>query len=292
VSEPADELLLEGHDRRYAALAWGPEHGRRVLALHGWMDNAASFAELAPRLDGCRVVAPDLPGHGRTEAVDGGQFYHYIDLVWDIHVALDALGWDRAVVLGHSMGGALASLYAGAMGERVEAVVSIDALGPIPDPGERFPERLADGLKARAELALRQRFFASRDEAVAARHADGHLTRRAAEHLARRGVERTHDGWTWCVDRRHRLPSLVRMTEAQIDAALAAISAPMLVVAARATHYPALRPLLRQRFERIADGRLVELDGGHHLHLDDAGPVAEAVLEFLREVPATSRNAT
>ena len=123
----AEELVLEGHGRRYAALAWGPEDGRRVLALHGWMDNAATFAELAPRLTDCRVIAVDLPGHGHTDPIPPGHFYHYIDHVWDIHAAFDALGWDTAVLMGHSMGGALAALYACARPERVEVLVSIDS---------------------------------------------------------------------------------------------------------------------------------------------------------------------
>src|SRR5690606_7401143 len=63
---PKDHLLdLNGIE--IAVRTWGPEDGVPVLALHGWLDNAASFERLAPLLDGCFVVAPDLVGHGRSD---------------------------------------------------------------------------------------------------------------------------------------------------------------------------------------------------------------------------------
>jgi pimeloyl-ACP methyl ester carboxylesterase len=276
----AEEFLIEAHGRRYQALAWGEESGEPVLATHGWMDNAASFAALAPLLDGWRVVAIDLPGHGRSEPIAEGGFYHYIDHVWDLHAVLDGLGWQQVTLLGHSMGGALSSLYAGTLPERVKKLITIDALGPIWDTPEQFPQRLRDGLEARARHKYRQRFFEHREQAVNARHADGNLSPQAAELLATRGIERTEEGWTWCVDRRHRLPSVIRMTEPQIAAVISAIQAPTLVVGARDTHYQVLREMLKKRVRQVPRGRLVELDGGHHLHLDQPEAVARVIRAF------------
>ena len=55
-----DGLALKG-------LAWGDPADAPVLALHGWLDNAASFALLAPQLSGHYVVALDLTGHGQSD---------------------------------------------------------------------------------------------------------------------------------------------------------------------------------------------------------------------------------
>jgi pimeloyl-ACP methyl ester carboxylesterase len=64
---PKDHLLdLDGIE--IAVRCWGPEEDTGT-ALHGWLDNAASFERLAPMLDGCFVVAPDLVGHGRSTIV-------------------------------------------------------------------------------------------------------------------------------------------------------------------------------------------------------------------------------
>ncbi|WP_236638195.1 alpha/beta fold hydrolase [Mangrovicoccus ximenensis] len=95
-----------------AGLAWGPQDGTPVLALHGWMDHAASFAELAPRLGGCHVVAPDLSGQG----LSGHRSPHATYNIWDdlpqLAGLLDRLGWDSCVLLGHSRGANISALLA------------------------------------------------------------------------------------------------------------------------------------------------------------------------------------
>ena len=63
----AEELELPTPYLRLTARAWGPTDGVPVLALHGWLDNAASFDALAPQLPETRLVALDLPGHGGSE---------------------------------------------------------------------------------------------------------------------------------------------------------------------------------------------------------------------------------
>ena len=51
-----------------ASEIWGAEGGRPVLASHGWLDNAGTFASLAPLLPDCEIVALDLAGHGLSDA--------------------------------------------------------------------------------------------------------------------------------------------------------------------------------------------------------------------------------
>ncbi|MEO1171337.1 MAG: alpha/beta fold hydrolase [Myxococcota bacterium] len=62
-----EELTIEIPGLALAAVAYGPADGVPVLALHGWLDNAASFEPLGPKLTGCRVVVLDSAGHGRSE---------------------------------------------------------------------------------------------------------------------------------------------------------------------------------------------------------------------------------
>ncbi|HAN79843.1 MAG TPA: hypothetical protein DCQ47_00175 [Gammaproteobacteria bacterium] len=101
----------------FQGLCFGPENGHRVLALHGWLDNAASFSRIAPLLAGCRVVAIDQRGRGLTDHLR--RPYHIWDGVPDVIEVLEALGWDRAILLGHSMGAAVATIVAGAYPDRV-----------------------------------------------------------------------------------------------------------------------------------------------------------------------------
>ena len=131
----AEELRIERADRTLAALAWGDPEQPPMLALHGWLDNAGSFSAIAPLLAKDHyVVAIDLRGHGRSSHLPPGVWYHYVDYFDDLRATLDRFGWARATLLGHSLGGTLASLFAAAYPERVEALLLVEALGPLTVP--------------------------------------------------------------------------------------------------------------------------------------------------------------
>lgn len=98
-------------DLTLSALEWEGE-GLPVLALHGWLDNAASFSPLAPYLSQHHVVAVDLPGHGHSSHLPASAHYHLADNLYWIESVLEALSWRRCVLLGHSMGAAICSLTA------------------------------------------------------------------------------------------------------------------------------------------------------------------------------------
>jgi pimeloyl-ACP methyl ester carboxylesterase len=131
----AEELRIELAERSLAALAWGDPGRPPMLALHGWLDNAASFAAIAPLLaEEHYVVAIDLRGHGRSSHLPPGAWYHYVDYFDDLRATLDHFGWARATLFGHSLGGTLASLYAAAYPERVDTLLLVEALGPLTVP--------------------------------------------------------------------------------------------------------------------------------------------------------------
>lgn len=81
------ECALPLSSIRLAAMAWGHSAGLPVLALHGWLDNAASFARLAPLLPDWRIVALDLAGHGHSKHRPAGCRYHLMDYVFDVIAA-------------------------------------------------------------------------------------------------------------------------------------------------------------------------------------------------------------
>jgi pimeloyl-ACP methyl ester carboxylesterase len=279
-----DEIELEcPNGRTYTALAWGDPGGMPIIGLHGWMDNAATFAALAPLLEGVYLVSIDLPGHGRTGRLPDGVYYHYIDHLSDLDAAMSGLGWSECMLLGHSMGGTLVTTYAAAFPERITRVITIDALGPMFGSAEKFVERIRNGIESRARHRPgSQRFFASREQAIDARRANGGLSEFAAGHLASRGLEQLQQGWSWRVDRRHRLPSLAFHAEEQIEAVLSTVIAPTLVISAEDTHLTGLPGIIERRFELLQQGQLVKLTGGHHLHLDNAQSCAKAINEFLQ----------
>ncbi len=276
----AESMQLDIGPWRLAALSWGPPDGIPVLALHGWMDHAGSFARLGPLLTGCRTVAIDLPGHADSPLDPGGDRYQFLDGVVAIASALDALGWSRAHLVGHSMGAGLALLYGASFPDRVGSLVSIDMLGPIADRASDFPRRLRRAVEARIDYQERPRFFATRQEAIAAR-VKPDFSEAGAEVLAERGLEHTRAGWTWRGDRRLKLPSMARLTEDQVLAAVRAAAFPVLVIRAEDTREPALERMVEARFKALSRASLVTLPGGHHLHLENPEPCAAAILKFI-----------
>ncbi|MTZ12714.1 alpha/beta fold hydrolase [Pseudomonas sp. JL972] len=271
-----EEVRLTLPHTEVAAHLYGPQNGRRVIALHGWLDNAASFSRLAPRLPGLRIVALDLPGHGHSAHRPLGAGYNIWDYVLDVLQVAEQFGWQRFSLLGHSMGAIVAVLLAGALPQRVERLALIDGVIPYTGEADEAPQRLGAALDALLAVDdKRKPVYATFERAVAARMKGvGAVSREAAERLAERGLMPVPGGYTWRTDARLMLPSPLRLTRAHALAFVAQVTCPTTLVLAEQglMTEPQLRELTAQLpFDKHY------LPGGHHLHLDDdAGAAAVA----------------
>lgn len=160
-----------------AALQWGEPDAPPLLALHGWLDNAASFARLAPLLAArYRVIAMDLPGHGCSAHLPSTAIrYHVVDQVDHVLDVADALHLQRFDLLGHSLGAGIASLIAAAVPTRIRKLALVEGLAPLADDGSQTLTRWQDAHSQRVTEQRRPRVYASIDHAVAARVAAGGL---------------------------------------------------------------------------------------------------------------------
>lgn len=265
-----------------AGLRSNASGGPRVLALHGWLDNAASFVPLAAHLSALELVAIDLPGHGHSAHLPAGTQYNTPGAICHVLDVADALGWDRFVLLGHSMGAGIASLTAAAAPERVERLVAIEALGGLRGPENETAQRLRDHVRAaRALPGKRLRVFPDLAAPIRARMMANQLSEPCARLLVERGVRPVDGGYSWCSDPRLMLPAATRLSEAQIDDLLAAIECPTQVIYATPaqSYYP--EPLRSQRIGLLRDGRLAVFAGTHHLHMEQPAQVAATINVFL-----------
>lgn len=262
----------------------GDGDGLRVLALHGWLDNAASFIPLAAHLPGLQLAAPDLPGHGRSAHLAPGAEYTSgvaVNAVLDI---ADALGWDTFSLLGHSMGAGIASLVAASVPDRVRRLVAIEALGGLAETVERTADRWREAIAAARALPGKQlRVFADLAAPVRARMQANQLSEPAARLLVERGVRPVEGGFVWSSDPRLTLPTPQRLSEAQLARLVAGIACPTTVIYADPPQAYFPEPLRTQRAELLPDGRLHVLAGTHHLHMEDPAAVAARMLAFLRQ---------
>jgi pimeloyl-ACP methyl ester carboxylesterase len=126
---------LPGSAIRLAATRWAGT-GTPILLLHGLASQRRFWNLVAPELAGRPVAALDQRGHGDSDKPDDG--YDLATVAEDAATALDALGWSRAVVVGHSWGASVATTLAAEHPERVLAVVAIDGgITGMPDDRSR-----------------------------------------------------------------------------------------------------------------------------------------------------------
>jgi pimeloyl-ACP methyl ester carboxylesterase len=287
VSAPR-EIELQLPHLRLAGLAWGRAGGTRVLAVHGWLDNSATFTALAPLLDDIELVAIDLPGHGHSDHRAPGAYYHYVDYLGDVLGAADALGWERFTLLGHSLGAAIASVLAAAAPQRVDAAWLIEGLGPIATPVGKSLELLRRALRDREAIGAKSlRVFDRLEEAIAARMQANGLSEAAARTLVERGTRRSEGGWTWSSDPRLTLTSAIRLSEDQVLAYIAGIACPTLLVLADPAPPYFNAALAEARCAAVPRIERIVLPGSHHLHLEDPAPVAAAIAAFRARHAAT-----
>jgi pimeloyl-ACP methyl ester carboxylesterase len=117
------ELIDVGPLRMHVALA-GPEDAPPLLLVHGWPQNWWAWRDVIPELAGdFRVIAPDLRGHGWTQAPAGG--YEKEQLASDVLGMLDALGLERVSWAGHDWGGWTGFLAALRAPERLERLLAL-----------------------------------------------------------------------------------------------------------------------------------------------------------------------
>lgn len=151
-----DETFVEANGLHHHVLTWAPVGApagpatRTAVLLHGFLDMAWSWhwTALALRaLDpGLRIVAFDWRGHGESDRAGPGSFYHFADYVRDLDALMGRLAQGRTLLVGHSMGGGVASLWLGARPGRVERAVLVEGGGPRPGGPDEFVGRLAEWL--------------------------------------------------------------------------------------------------------------------------------------------------
>ena len=273
---------------RYHLRCWGDARAPKLFLLHGWMDVSASFQFLVDALRGnWRVVAPDWRGYGLSQW-SGADGYWFPDYLGDLDTLLRLLSpGEPATIVGHSMGGNVACLYAGARGERVAKLVNLEGFGLRgADPGQA-PGRYAEWLD---QLAEPPRFRDYADfEALAARLQQGNprLTRDRALFLAEHWGMATAEGRVVLrSDPAHKRvnPVLYRIEEA--EACWRKVTAPMLWVEGAESQSlkwlrldPAAYEARKRCFATLVACTIP--DAGHMLHHDQPQRLASTIEEFL-----------
>jgi len=269
---------------------WGHPDGRPLLLLHGWMDNSASYQFLADALGpGWRLIAPDWRGFGLSEWAPGGS-YAYTDYLADLDALVDALKLKPAFdLLGHSLGGYIASMYAAARPRRVARLVNVEGMGLRARQGAEAPEYLSAWLDEVKASRMPKTYPDFDDLSRRILKNNPWLDEGRADFVARHWATETVPGMvTLLADpgHNHRLPDLFRLDEAL--ALWGAIQCPMLWVEAEESrnmerHHITPEGLIERRGS-VKTARLARIaKAGHMVHMEQPEALARLVEEFLQE---------
>lgn len=253
-----------------------------VLFLHGWLDHCHSFDPLWAELPGAwRLFALDFRGHGQSAHLTQG-IYHFTDYLADVHAGVLHLG-GRVHLVGHSMGGAVALLYAAAAPERVKSVTAIESLGPLGGRPEDIVKRMGQFV-VELEKVGRKRLYPTLEDAVARVRANNPgLSPSAALLLTRHGTRAVPGGVEFTFDPVLRHRSAFTFDDAQLGALLGAVKQPVQVIQGT-RGYPFDADQAADRLRRLGAPAPIAVEGGHHVHLDSPAQVATYLRQFVERV--------
>ena len=263
-------------------LEWG-DAGVVVLLLHGFLEHAHVWDWVAPRLAdaGYHVFALDWRGHGDSEWIGAGGYYHFIDYVADLAALVRGLG-GRTALVGHSMGGGAALLYAGTEPDRVRALVSIEGLG-VPDthPGT-VPERVVGWLRDLERTEQRVRGTISFDAAVKRlRSRFPRFSEAVARHLVELGTRDVKGERVWKFDPLHQTRAPQPTYVAQAREFWKRVTCPVLYVEGTQSVLRLPPADVDERLIALRAQRVAIPDSGHHPHLEQPDALLHALIDFL-----------
>ncbi|MBX2869671.1 MAG: alpha/beta hydrolase [Acidiferrobacterales bacterium] len=281
----SQSLTIPGLTGSIAAIGYGHPDRPKILALHGWLDNAATFQPLAEQMEDFYIVAMDFAGHGLSERRAKGSVYHLSDYVCDVAHVVNALEWDSFSLMGHSLGAGVSILYAALYPGLVSQLIMIDGLGPITANADSAIERMRRAvnatLTAKPENERSAKIYTDWDKLVSARTLASPLYDDSAKTLLERGTTEVDVGFTVNADPRLKHPSPIYMAEEVVLEFISHIECPALLVLAE-NGMVMRRSATPSRIEKFRNLKVMQLPGQHHLHMDSPIPVSDAISEFLR----------
>ena len=290
--KPSRSEFLEIRGLRYHVRTWGNPEATRLFFLHGWMDVSASFQFVVDALaHDWFVIAPDWRGFGLSEWTD--ESYWFPDYIADLDALLRHFQPDApAILIGHSMGGNIANLYAGVRPARVGKLVLAEGFGLPPTKPEKAPERYAQWLdEGRKPPALRP--YSSLAEVIQRLKSNNpRISDERAAFLAPHWAEQSPDGnFRLRADPCHKMvnPVLYRVEEAM--ACWRRIVAPVLWLWGDGKWMmkwmkgdKSLLDSYRSCYRSLSEQTIA--DAGHMMHHDQPGRFAAAIEAFVLDPDA------
>ena len=269
---------------------WGNEAAPPLILIHGGLDHSRSWDQLALSLrTNFHIIAPDLRGHGDSDWATGSS-YSLADHVYDLTCMMTSLRLEKAAIVGHSMGGMVSLVYAGAFPEKVSQLAVLDGVTNFPARKIKPVEtRIAEWVTVLDKTARRKthRYETVADAADRMRARNARLTPEQAMHLATYALKQDADGgYSWKFDPYLRAPAPYRLSLQDHIALWSRIACPTLLVAGSESFLPDPEKAGVLGYFRQAE--LARIEGaGHWLQHDKPAAVLELLERFLGDAAST-----
>ena len=288
VLNPIKSYKLKLPSIELAISEWGDITGTPVIALHGWLDNMASYYPLVSDLNWLidnklRLITIDWPGHGHSDHRHLSHGYHLLEYVQDLHDLIAALKFDTVNIVAHSMGAAVATLYAGSFPDKVDKLMLIESIGPLTQDEQEGPEQLAKSISQRSRHRLTKKSqFKDLAPMIQARKKGTELSEKNVTLLINRNMRETDNGYQWRSDPRLRLPSQMMLTSSQSQAFIENLTMPVVLLYGEdgfVKKYPILSRAVSKHDHIIK----IALKGGHHLHMEFPEQIRSEIVKLIKE---------
>ena len=270
-----NDFTLDINGIKMTGVAYGDSRCPPLLALHGWLDNAASFSLLAEQLPNRYMLALDFIGHGKSAHRAAATPYYIWDNVTEVYQAMRALKLGCVDVIGHSMGASIAMLFAASFPAKVKNLYLIEGIAPLHYDEEQLPALMASAIRKRVRAANKmQKRYPNMDALVQARmNGRFPVSEQAAKLLVERGALVQEDGFIWSNDGALLLPSINRMSPEQIQSFLRAVEAKVYLFLGDDGLLSEQWQLYIQQLRKL---QINTFAGNHHLHMQKTGAIAIA----------------
>ena len=219
-------------------LDWGNPDAPPLILQHGGRDHCRSWDWVAEELrHDWHVICPDLRGHGDSAWSPEGQ-YGTVSYVYDFAQLIHTLDLENVTIIAHSLGGNIATRYAGLYPDKVRKFVNIEGLGPSPEvksqmPAQGSPDRLCNWIEDKRKAAGRspKRYPTLEAAYTRMKEENAFLSDDQARHLTIHGANRNEDGtWSWKFDNYLNVWSSIDMPAQELEKLWRAISCPILML--------------------------------------------------------------
>lgn len=281
-------LVINGLKQR--VYTWGNPNKPPLIFYHGWLDTGASFHFMSPLLSRkFYCIAPDMKGYGLSQHGKNPLGYFLFEYIADMHALIQHFSPRKKIrLIGHSLGGALTSIYAGTYPEKISHFVNMEGFGFLKEPLSKAPERAKKWIE---DIGTKGFPIHKTQNDFAARLMKGNarLTFERALFLTRHITKKTPQGVQVAADPNHKLIEPYTFSLPQFYVFWENIKAKCLLIDASHTEMAVkfkhlnFKKEMRDRLKHFPKSsiRATIQDSGHMMHHDQPEQVAQVLLDFL-----------